>query len=192
MSSFNVLVKIFDNSGLTLLTLANPFIITLSLSNSGTFSGTVSSSSTSGICQFSSLKITTSGIFSITASSQDKLPATSNQISISELALTTINLSSSESSQSANFEFSLTITLKDQVGSLWQVKTLLSLTSDLDLNGDINIQTDKGSIIANLWSSKVGLNTITVVSGLVSTSISITILKDMIKIIELTPIVFNI
>ena len=158
------------------------FTISLQLTNSGVFSGTVSKTSVNGIASFSGLSITTSGTFQIIASSNDKVSDTSTTLNIDALVLTTISAVPNVSEISANFPYTITITLMDQSGGLVYTLTPLVLTSNLDINGDTSISTDAGTITAASYSTISGSNTITVASGSISATCSITIKENLLKI----------
>ena len=158
------------------------FTISLQLTNSGVFTGTVSITSVNGIASFSELSITTSGTFQIIASSNDKVSDTSATLNIDALVLTTISAVPNVSLISANFQYTITITLNDQSGGRVYKQTSLSLTSNLDINGDTSISTAAGTILATLYSKTPGSNTITVASGSISTTCSIAIKENLLKI----------
>ena len=80
----------YDSTLETLQTSGGPYSITLTLSPSGTFSGTLTGDTTNGQKEFSGLQVASSGTYTITASSDNLNSATTSEFTVESLALKTI------------------------------------------------------------------------------------------------------
>jgi hypothetical protein len=158
----------------------------------GTLAGSTSGDTSAGVASFSNLKITSVGSFRIKASGSDMTSGYSSYFSIVNLALTSIQVSSSVSQISAYFDFTITALLKDQELNTWTSTTSLSLTGSLSISGDTSLSTSSGSALFSIYSSQSGTLVITVSSSGVSGSTTITILKNSLKIYSITPTVIEI
>lgn len=187
-STFSLTAGVYSNDGNTLISAYGSFSITLSLSPTGTISGTVTSNTSGGTFTFSNLKITSAGTYTVEAANTNMLTGSSSSFTITALALTTISISSSNSSPSANVQFSLTCTLKDQAGSSWTSSTILTLTATNSFVGSNSVTTATGSGVFTVYCLNSGSITFTV-SSTVTQTITLNILQDMLKIIQVTPAV---
>lgn len=178
----------YSNDGNTLISAYGSFSITLSLSPTGSISGTVTSNTAGGTVTFSDLKITSVGAFTIEATNSIMLTGTSASYNIAVLALSTISILSSNNSPSANVQFSLTCTLKDQVGSSWTSSTILTLTATKSFVGSNTVTTSTGSGVFSVYCLTSGSVTFTVSSSVTGT-ITVNVLQDKLKIIQVTPAV---
>ena len=181
-------MKIYNNDLSVLNSKSLQFSVSLSLTNSGTFSGTTNKNSASGEVSFDSLYITSAGTFKIEAQASDMVTATSSDITILPYSLYEIQVSSS-SPVSCNFDFTLTIKLYDQKSELWTSDTSLTLTTSTSLYGELTKTISSGQGTSTVYSTAVGDNLITLQSGSITTTITVTILKNSLRIDSISPTV---
>jgi hypothetical protein len=97
----------------------------------------------------------------------------SSTLTIADLALTTITLSSSNLIPTIYFDFTITATLTDQSGGSWSNSTLLSLTPVSLVSGSTSETATGGSGTFSLYGISAGIYTLTVSNGSVSGTIDI-------------------
>jgi hypothetical protein len=187
-SIFSVDVQVYDNTGATAITTYGPFSITIALDPSGTLTGSLSASTSSGKASFTSLQITTYGDYKISASSNDMLTGYSSTFTI--LTLRSMSLSSSPSSLSAYFSFTVTVLLKDQNGGTWTSSSTVDLSgSNLFGNSGLSKTTSTGSASFQVYVTISGVVTITAISGSVTASFDLNIQKNLIGVTDVSHVV---
>ena len=83
--TFSLTVGVYDSTGQTLQTSNGPYSITLTLSPSGTLSGTVTADTTNGINEFSGLTVSPAESYTITANCNGMISATTEQFTVKSL-----------------------------------------------------------------------------------------------------------
>jgi len=171
-----VTVGVYDNSGTTLEISRGPYSIALSLSPTGTFSGTTtaSTSGTPGFKTFSNLRILTWNTFTLTASSTSITSAVSAQFTTINY-VHTIAITSSTSTPSVNFAFTLTFTIKGEDTNAFTGVCSLSLSeSGNSLAGSLtgNISGGSGNLVVYFTTS--GSKTVVATCPSVSPSSAVT------------------
>ena len=187
-NSFTVIVQIYNSDLSVLNSKSIQFSVSLSLTNSGTLSGTTTKSSSLGEVSFDSLSITSTGTFKIQAQVTDMNQASSNDITILPYSLAEIQVVPS-SPVSCNFDFTLSLKLYDQKAELWTSDTSLSLTTGTSLYGELSKTISLGQGEMVVWSATVGNNLITVQSGSVTATANVEVLSNSLRIDLINPVV---
>jgi hypothetical protein len=180
--TFEVQVGIYDNSGTTLIT-RSTFPITLGLDTTGTMTGTKTGTTSSGLLTLSNLQITTYGTFKIQASSSGLTTGESSTLYIRNLY--SITLSASTSPYSANKDFTVTATLKDNFGNAWTQSTTVVLEgSNLSATSSSSLTqtTSTGTATFAVYCSAVGTLALTAKSGTVTGTLSVSIAENVIRV----------
>lgn len=186
MFKANVNVVANDGSALT----RGEFTINFSLTPSGTLTGTLSGNTVDRLLTISNFKVTTIGTYSLLASYSNLVSATSAQFTISPVALTTIILSSDNSSPSAYISFTLTAFLYDQSSNYWKTSSSVLITSSpITIFGTLSQSTSTGIATFSVYFKTFGTTTITATSGSKSGTVVVNCLKNQIKITTVTPTV---
>lgn len=189
-------ITVKDNSGTNTETLRGPYPITLTISNSGVFTGVVSLSTSSGAISFSSLRILSRGTYVITAASSI---AGVNSISTSSFSVInyphTVTLTTSNSTPSKNFLFTITATIKAEDSAAYTGSCTLTLTGT-SLAGTLSGTTSTGTLaLSNVYVTATGLVTITGTCPAVdsntakSGTVDVTVGSIILKIATFTPTV---
>lgn len=186
--SFNLAASVYDSSGLNLAS-SGTFPLTLSLSPSSTLNGITSKSTTSAAAQFSGLQIQNSGSFIVIVSSLDTVSGSSVTLTVLDLSLNSIILETSNLSPTIFFEFTLTVTLKDQKGQLWTQSTNVNLVFNSGIAGEVSKAVVGGTGIFLVYCTASGTIAVKANSGVDSNVVSLNALKGRIKISNLNPVV---
>ena len=170
----------------------------MALSPSGTFSGTITGLTSSGIITFSTLRILSRNTYTLGASSTGITSATSSSFTVVNYAYT-VTLATSNSSPSVNFAFTITVTIKGEDGNAFTGSCTLSLTeSTSSLGGTTSITTTTGSGTLSVYLTSTGIKTITGTCPLsgsspaVSGTITETVTTEILQITSFTPTVIDI
>ena len=182
-------MAVYDNLGSNLASTYGVFTINLGLSPSGTLVGTASQDTVNAVKTFTGLSVSSVGTFVITASATNVQSSSSESFTIQAWALTTISLTSDNTSPSAYFDFTLTATLKDQGGNIWTTLTTVQLTASNGILGTLSNDISNGSGTFSVYCSLSGSNTITATSGSVTAQVTINISQNKLKISSLSPTV---
>lgn len=190
-------VGVYDNTGTNLETLRGPYTISLSLTPTGSLAGTLSGSTSSGSIIFSSIRIKSAGSFSIVASSSGVTSAQTTVLTVKNYVYT-ISLTSSTSTPSVNFGFTLTGTLNGEDGNLFIRSCTVTLTeATSSLAGTTFLTTSTGTASFAVYLTKVGTVSIVATcpaedsSPAVSGTISITAQTLILKITSFTPVILT-
>ena len=180
-TSFVVEAKIYDSAGTNLITRGS-HSITLALSpSSGTITGTLTGTTSSGVYSFSSLKITSYGVFKIQATGTDLTMGESASLTI--LDLVTVSVSSTDTSFSVYYDFTVTVNLKDQNSNLWTEASTVTLTgTNLYSSTTLTGSTSSGIINFTVYCTSIGSLTITATSGTKTGTLTVTLAQNMIKV----------
>ena len=129
----------------------------------GTISGTVTGNTAAGQITFSSLRILTSGTFSIRASCTNMISATSASTTITNYVYS-ITLAASTTTPSMNFDFTITATLKSEDNALYKAASvtvsLAESTSSLSGTTSAGSVTTTGISTLTVYCSSIGAKTI--------------------------------
>lgn len=128
------------------------------------------------------------------ASSPGLISGTSSSFTIIAKALTSISLTSDNSSPSVYFSFGLSCKLYDQSLNLWTTSSTVAITSNPSIiaGNTLSTTTATGSADFSVYSTASGSVTIYCKSGTVTGSLTLTILQDLIKINSVTPnVIYN-
>lgn len=185
---------IYDTAGTNLETARGPYTISLSLSPTGTFSGTSSGSTASGVLTLSSLRILTAGSFTMTAASTSVTSATKALTIVNYVY--TITLSSTTTTPSVNFSFTITATLKGEDGNAFTGTCTVTLTeSTSSLVGTTSNAITGGTGTFSVYLNSAGAKSIVATcpasgsSPAVTQTISITALTNILKITSFTAVI---
>ena len=199
MNTFSLLVGVYDNGGQHVETSLGSYTISLTLSSSGIFSGTVSGVTTNGQITFSGLRIISRGTYTITASSTGITSATTSTVSIVNYAYT-VTTATSNSSPSENFSFTITVTIKGEDGAAFLGSCTVALTestSSITMTSAASaLTTSTGTATLSIYATSTGSKTITATcpasgsSPAVSGSVAITVLTEVLKITFTPTVIF--
>lgn len=167
--------------------------MSLTLSPSGTFFGSVSVTTVSGIATFTGLRVLTAGTLEIVASSNSISDVFSEGISIENYPFI-ISLDASSSTPSAFHIFQITATIKGEDNNLFTGICIVTITetSSATIYGDTTMTSTTGTVVFNSYFGSDGSKTISAACSTISQSVTITVLKQQLKIISITPTVKNI
>ena len=192
MVSFSLTVGVYDHLGSNIETNRGPYSITLSLTPTGTFSGTVTGSTTNGVITFTSLRILSQNTFTLTASSTGVTSAVSTSFSVVNYAFT-ITLTTSNSSPSRNFAFTITATINGEDGNAFTGACTLGLTESTSaMLGTTTATTSTGTATLSIYMVSLGQKTITGTcpasgsSPAVSSTVAVTVVTCILQITTFT------
>ena len=155
----------------------------------GTLSGTLTRTTSAGAIIFTTLKITTAGNHIIEASCTDMVSDYTSSLAIDALALTSLTISISDTSISANVDFTVTVQTLEQSLGVWTEAASITLSSDGTLLGTLVETTSSGIATFTVYSLYSGLLTITATTGTKTKTGTITILQNKLKIESVDPTV---
>lgn len=180
VDTFDCIIKGYDSTN-TISSTYHDFVVTVSLTQTGTITGTLSATSSSGTSTFSSLTITSTGNYNLVFSALGFTSVTSANIQISALALDSLTLVLSDSTISAYKPFTATVTLLDQRSGLWTSSTSITISGDKAIGGTLTQTTTTGSQVFSIYGKASGTLTLTATaSGL---SVSETIVIEQVHLI---------
>jgi hypothetical protein len=193
-----VTLGVYDSTGSilsdgTLTSHNSVYPISLSLSPSGTFSGTPSGSTSSGTLTISSLRILSRNNFVLQATSSGLTSASSASFFCYNYVYT-ISLATTNSTPSANFDFTITASLfgEDSNPFLGTTTCTLSEASATAFSGSSSGQTSNGTLSYYVYFTTIGSMTMNVTcpaqdsSPAVSQTIAETVLIEFLKFSGLT------
>ena len=193
LSSFTATIGAYDNLGQNLETLRGPYTIALSLSPTGTFSGTTSGSTSAGILSLSSLRILSANTFTLTASSTGITSATASLTIVNYVY--TISLTATPSTVSVDFSLSIAVTLKGEDTNLFSGTCVIGLTeSTSSLQGTTSQSITGGTGSFSIYFTSVGTKSVVATcsasgsSPAVTQTVSVTVQSNSIKITSFTAV----
>lgn len=182
---FEVIIGVYDSALNTLETRRGPYTVILGLSPTGSFSGTVSLSSTNGIVTFNDLRILTSGSFTLQATSTGIATGTlGTSLSITNFVFT-IEAVTSANTPSKNFAFDITVTLKSEDGLIYLPSATVSLSES---SGQTILGYSAGSSASGVKTFSIHFETIGVknlvasCNSINSNTVTITVLDQTLKL----------
>ena len=187
--TFSINIGVYDNSGINLETNVGIYIVSLNLSPTGSFSGMISGTTSSGVITLSNLRILSAGTFNIIVSSAGITSATSSSLTITNYVYA-ISLASSTSTPTANFPFTITVTLKGEDNNLFTGISTTVLTCANTLSGITSLSNSGGTVTFSIYFTSLGSQVITATSSSITGNITISVLSEILKIITFTPVLF--
>ena len=163
-----------------------PHSISLSVSP-GSLNAATSGNTISGLITFTNLQIITDGQQTLTATCSDMIDS-SISFDIAALKLDSMTITNYPSSSPAFTLFSFTVELFDQTLSSWTSVTTVSLTGNLNVNGELSADIN-GIKTLNIYCEELGNLTITVTAGTLTSMIQLEITNDFLKIESISPMV---
>lgn len=186
-SYFSIKVEVFNNTGISLESTRGPHSISLSVSP-GTLNPATSGDTTNGYITFTNLQITSAGNQTLTATCSDMVES-SISFYIAALKLDSMKITNYPNSSPAFTLFSLTVELFDQTLTTWTSQTSVSLTGNLNINGDLSANIN-GNYTFKIYSEQIGTLEITVTAGSLTMLIQLNITIDFLKIESISTTVF--
>ena len=183
---FLITIGVYDNTGTYLENSVSQYTVIISLS-SGVLSGISSMQSTNGIAEFSNLRILSDGYFTITATSVGIVSVTSSYLPITNF-LYSITATASPSSVSTNFNTVITVSLKGEDNNPFNQTSTVTISQNNDLVGALSDITSSGTATFTVYFTKSGSKSLTISSGSKTTSLSVNVLQNKIKIISISPL----
>lgn len=186
MSVFSVTVKVYDNAGSILENVFGVYAITLSLSPSGVFAGTVSGNTSLGTITFSNIRILSAGSLQIVASSSGVTSALSSAIPITNSVYTVSAATSSE--VSINFDLAVTVTLRGEDNNLFTGSGTVVLTCPTSFVGVSSLSNSSGVVVFSIYFSQTGSMTLTSTSNGKTSSVVVNVNSNILKITSYSPV----
>ena len=163
-----------------------PHTISLTIKSSSDL--LASDSTTSGIVEFSGLKIGLAGSQQLVASCSNMVSAESSVFNIAQLALTTLEISVSQNTPSVNHDFEVVVKLYDQIPELWTYSATVSLTGSLSIVGSTSQTISSGSVSFIIYATESGSLTLSATSGSVASSKTVQVLTQKLSFIDSPPV----
>jgi hypothetical protein len=191
-TAISVEAGVYGNSGIHIL-LGYSFTLTLEITPISSFSGTSTSttSSTTGKCTFSNIKINNPGTYQFKATYTGMTSVLGTNITISPFTLVSIQLSSSVTEISAYFSFTLSISLLNEVNSAYTTSTTVTLAGSLTFGGSTSLTTSSGSGTLSVYGIKPGNLLFTAESNGKSASVTVIIKPNIMKFDYIGPTVIT-
>ena len=194
-SVFDLEVAIYNYDFLNKASDHGSFSIRLSLDSPGILSGSPIKTSINGVAKFSSLSITTKGIYSILADEIGSIQAKSDEMAIGMTTIKsqTVNINPSQISKYQNF--TLEVVLFDQDGAIYNFPSSISIVSNCSELCVSSFIIETGEHNFSLYSSESITCDIEIISassiieGSVSTSKSVNFLDNLIIFSASAPLV---
>jgi hypothetical protein len=199
--TFSVSVGVYNNPGTIVESLRGPYTVALSLTSTGTVSGTsilgtVSINTASGLVTFSSLRILSLGSFTVTATSANIVTGTYSGISTVNYAFS-MTLVSSIATPTRFFDFTVTASIKgeDTFAFIGSCAAYLTENGGTSILGTTSLTTTTGTAAFSIYFTVLGSKTITCTCPAVGSSpgtsatVSVTVLIPYLKVSLFSPIV---
>jgi len=165
-----------------------PFSVTLDLSPaSPDFSGVLTQNTVNGVATFKDIAANMSGTFDLTATSTNIIPALTS-LTLQPAVISLLELSVTPNPVSTNFDFTVNVTLRDQINRRWWKPSQIEASGN-GLSGLLSQTTQSGSIIFTLRFKESGNQTLTFTSEGTSNSTYVLVLQNTLKITSITPTV---
>ena len=171
---------------------SDEFLISIGLGPSGVVVGQVLMNSVERVAKFIGLQIKNSGNFYIKASCGECKDELSEYFDVIDIALDHLVVDSGNSSPSAYFYVTFTIQLRDQADDPWLSDTLVRLEESSLFFGISSKTSSQGLAEFVIYFYNSGNVELTAIAGGVEKKILINVLKNLLKIIEISPTVLHI
>lgn len=186
---FGASVSVYINDESVIVGTGDEFSISIELDPAGGLTGTLVETSSSCVSSYSGLKVTTNGTYRLKATCTDCYTGYSLSFTVNSLVLSTIELTSSTTTPSAYFYLTITATLKDQVSDLWSNSETVVLTDNSKFYGTNSVTASSGTCTYSIYFYSSGTYSLVASSSGVTGTITITVLKNSLKITSLSPTV---
>lgn len=181
LTSFDVYIKVFDNTGKILENSQGSYLISLETEPTAfCIQGTLSQSTASGVLTFSGIQFNETGSFLIKASGADLISATSSSFPIIKLNLASIIIQLPVIT--VDFEFQIIVKVKDQFGNPWLSNTEIVLISSIPIEGTTTQSTSTAESTFTLKYSQSGISQLSILAELVTKSTFVKINKQNLEI----------
>ena len=156
----------------------------------GTNSGLIST--TDGTITFNGLKITSAGTYQFEASSNGLTSGLSSSIIITPFSVVSIQLTTTITSISAYFSFTITVSLVNEIGALYRKSADINLTADLEFGGALSLTTSTGTGDLSVYGKQPGLITFNATCNNIVAAKTITINSNILKFEKIDPaVIYN-
>ena len=178
---------VYNNDGSVLENSKGPHLITIS-ALSGPMGGDLSKSTSFGIVAFTGLRILNGGIQCVRATNTLMLNGESVYFEVEAIRLNRIIVTSSDTSPDAFIDFTLNILLYDQLENPWKTLTSVTISSTSNhISGALSGSTSTSSLQLQVHSTESGIKIITVSSGTISSTCTVNIQQNLLKISNYSP-----
>lgn len=180
----------YDYDSNALETLRGPYSVSLSLTPTGTISGTKIKNTSSGVVTFSNLRILSANTFILTASATGVGSDVTTSFTVTNF-VHTITATTTESTISANFAISITADIKGEDGNAFTSSATIILTVNTGtISGTVSRTTSTGQGVLSVYFTTIGTKVITASCNSKTTTVTLVITVNILKIDTLTTTVF--
>ena len=191
-TAFSVTVTVYDSLGTTPETVY-PVPVTLSLSpTTGVLYGTVTSSTDSGTITLSGIRILSAGTFSIVVASPTMNSGSTIEYTIQNF-LYSIAVTSSTSTPTAVFPFTITATLQGEDGNVFISSSTVTLSESggSAISGTSSVSAVSGIATFSISFSSSGSKIIVATCGSITGRLTLYLNEAMLKVSAFTPTVID-
>ena len=154
----------------------------------GGLSGGTSVSTSGGVGSLTGLKFLSGGIQCIKAVGNDLIDGESPYFEVEAIRLNRILVTPSDTSPDAFVDFTLSISLFDQIENPWNSLTTLTVTSTSShISGTLSGSTSSSTLSLQVYGTVSGTKIITVTSGSISSTCTVIIQQNLLKINSYSP-----
>ena len=184
---FQVTVKVQSSLSGAVESLNGPYSVSLAFSPTAVYEGAAQGYTQSGVVTFPNLRVVSKGSFSLVASCTG---TTSGSVSIGPLSTFAYSLSAAASSltPSANFPFTLTVTVNSEDSSLFTGSLTIAISSDSAFVGTSSLENASGTSVFTLRFSVPGGKYLRITAGSLASSMIITVLPCILKVTSFTAV----
>lgn len=181
-------MSIFDNAGNNKESTHGPHQVSIQISAGGTLLGSKIENSLNGDSLFSSLRITSAGSFTISASSTDMVEAstTSFQVQNFPFSLTFVR---DLNSVSCYFDYEFQVVVLGEDGNKFIGVRTVSLDQVLGMTGTSSVDTVDSVASFNVFFTTSGIKSLVAKVGAVSQTAQVEVLKLKLMVSDLDPVV---
>ena len=189
MTVFSITIGVYNNANTIIESTNGQFYISLTSSTSGIFSGITSGTTSSGQITFTNLRILSSGTQTIIAQSTGITSISSVSLSITNYVYTISSVSSTYT-PTAYFSFTITVTLKGEDNNLFTGTSTTALTCTSSISGTTSLGNSGGIAVFTIYFTSLGSQVITITSSSTTSTVSLYVLPEILKITSFTPVLF--
>jgi hypothetical protein len=157
--------------------------VQLSLDNSGSLSGSDAGSTVNGCVDFSGLKVSSPGVFVLTATNQYSYPFSYSSLTINSLTITI----TSDYDPTSFFDHSLSIEIRDYQSNLYIHSLQVTLSASNSIITTNPLTTSSGSCSFSLYFTQSGQIQISASSLGYTGQLSLTVNKPILKLSMIPP-----
>ena len=185
-------ISVYDADKSNLVGISDEFAISIELGPNGAIFGQVLISTVEKVAKFNGLQIKSSGKFYIKASCGECNDELSEDFDVIDIALDHLVVDSENSSPSAYFYVTFTIHLRDQADDSWLSDTLVVLEDSNLFHGTSSNTASQGFTTFTVYFFNSGNIELTAKAGSVEKKAQINVLKNLLKIVEISQTVMHI